>query len=108
MEIIRIRMPAKDSSELDWYPNDFSRDELDLSEFEAFLSWAVAIAKVSGEIQLDCSAYDKAVELLGTDDLQCPRSLVVEFQDKGAHYVLSIPFDRASTKAYLSSMEPNR
>lgn len=103
MEIISIRIPAKDGSQLDRYPDEYFQEDLDLGAIRAFLSWAVDKANESGVVQLECCVYDKAVELLGTDDLQCPRALVIEFQDNGATYSLSIPFDRASTKAYLSA-----
>lgn len=105
MEIISIKILAKDGSQLDRYPDEYFQEDLDISAIRAFLSWAVDKANESGDVQLERCAYDKAVELLGTDDLQGPRSLVIEFQVNGASYSLSITFDKASTKAYLSAHE---
>jgi hypothetical protein len=71
----------------------------DLSDFEAFVEWAEVHKDESGAIQLDKSAYDTAVELLGTDDLCCPLALVIEYKTGEGEYSLSVPFDRMSVTA---------
>lgn len=96
MEIISIYTRNKDDSILDFY-------DLDHRTFEVFVTWAIGNQNSTGVVKLDRSSYDQAVELLGTDDLHCPLSLVIEYSIDGALFSLSIPFDRGCGQAYLST-----
>lgn len=105
MEILSIYTRHKDDSILDFYPNEYLQDDLDLSVFESFLVSAVANMDSSDVVELDQSSYDTAVELIGTDDLPCPMALIIEYSIGNISYSLSVPFNRSDNKAYISVNE---
>jgi len=102
MEIISIYTRHKDDSILDFYPNEYSQEDLDLSSFESFIDSTVANKDASDVIELERSSYDIAVELIGTDDLPCPMALIIEYKIGQTHYIMSIPFNRSTKIAYVS------
>ncbi len=99
MEIVYVYTMLRDGSVLDHYPDPHLQEPCDLSILESFLEWVEMYKDESGIIQLDQSAYDTAVKLLGTDDLSCPLALVIEYSTGEGEYSLSVPFDRKSTTA---------
>jgi hypothetical protein len=102
MEIISIYVALKDGSVYDIIPREFFEPDIDLSAVKSFLQWAAASAGPSGMVELEKSSYDTAVELVGTDDLQCPLALVIEYKLSKLDYSLSIPFDRSKKVAFVS------
>jgi hypothetical protein len=105
MEIVNVYTKLRDGSILDHFPDPHVQEPCDISNFIAFIEWAEVNKDKSGIIQLDQSAYDTAVMLLGTDDISCPLVLVFEYRSGGHTYSLSIPFDRgASTVTSCSNI----
>ena len=91
----------KDGSILDWYPSEFQDQDFDIGSFENYCEWAFDSAESDGSIELGCSAYKEATELLETDDLGCPSFLWIIFNNGEKKYSLSIPFNRNTHEAHL-------
>ncbi|MDD2230079.1 MAG: hypothetical protein PHY48_11770 [Candidatus Cloacimonetes bacterium] len=103
MEILSIYISQKNGSIIDLYPCEYNQVDFDLSIYQNFLTWAISNADASGKIALEMSAYDTIMELTEWDDIPCPLALVINYMSGQDSFSISVPYDRKSSIAYLST-----